>query len=117
MAAGHRWWVAVHDGTIAGYAHVVVQAEPETAWRYATTVVTLDAMSVATRHRRCGVGSALVAAARDTAAALGAAELRLNVWAFNEGARAFYHRCGFVQMQERLWFPIGGDIGSRGPVA
>lgn len=113
MAHAHRWWVAVRDGDIAGYAHVVVQVEPETAWRYATTAVTLDAMSVASRHRRFGVGSALVAAAREAAAALGAAELRLNVWAFNEGARVFYRRCGFVPMQERLWLPISSSATTR----
>ena len=101
--AGQRWWVAVVDGEVAGYANAVVLAEPETGWRYAATTVTLDAMGVAARHRGRGAGRGLVAAVRDTAVALGAAEVRLNVWAFNEGARAFYRRCGFVGMQERLW--------------
>lgn len=115
--SGHWWWVAVVDGEVAGYAHVVVQQEPETGWRYAATAVTLDAMGVAARFRGRGAGRGLVAAARDAAAALGAAELRLNVWAFNEGARAFYRRCGFVTVQERLWLPTGAGGGADPPVA
>ena len=114
IVAGHRFWVAVVDGGVVGYAYATVQAEPETAWRYATTVVTLDQMGVAARHRGHGAGSALVAAVRDMAAALGAPEVRLNVWAFNAGARAFYARCGFVAVQERLWLPTRADGGGRG---
>jgi GNAT superfamily N-acetyltransferase len=105
------------DGVVAGYAHVVVQHEPETGWRYAATAVTLDAMGVTARYRGLGAGRGLVRAARDAAAALGAAELRLNVWAFNEGARAFYRRCGFVQVQERLWLAMGAGGGTDAPVA
>ena len=115
-AGGHRWWVAVVDGEVAGYAHAVVQAEPETAWRYAATTVTLDAMGVAAQYRGRGAGTGLVAAVRDAAAALGAAEVRVNVWAFNEGARAFYRRCGFVAVQERLWLPTGTG-GTDAPIA
>jgi len=112
--AGHRFWVAAAEGEVVGYAYLVAQAEPETAWRYAGVVATLDQMSVAARHRGCGVGAGLVAAVRAAAAALGAPEVRLNVWAFNEGARAFYRRCGFAQVQERLWLPTSGTAA---PVA
>ena len=106
--AGHRFWVAVIAGEVAGYVYLVTQAEPETAWRYAAVVATLDQMGVAARHRYRGVGARLVAAVRDAAVAAGAAEVRLNVWAFNEDARAFYRRCGFARVQERLWLPTGG---------
>ena len=39
-------------------------------------------------------------------AARGGAELRLNVWAFTAGARAFYGRHGFSVYQERLWLRL-----------
>lgn len=71
-----------------GYVYLVTQTEPETAWRYAATTATLDQMG-------------------DAAAESGAAEVRLNVWAFNDEARAFYRRCGFVAVQERLWLSTG----------
>jgi GNAT superfamily N-acetyltransferase len=111
--AGHCFWVAVVDGEIVGYAYLVTQAEPETAWRYAAVAATLDQMGVAARHRRRGVGAGLVAAVHEAAAALGAAEVRLNVWTFNGDARAFYRRCGFNQVQERLWLPTGVEAGAR----
>jgi len=109
---GHRFWVATSGDAaneMLGYVYATVHAQPETTWRYATTVVTLDQMSVAARHRRHGVGGRLVTAVRDAAAALGAAEVRLNVWAFNESARAFYDRCGFIEVQQRLYLPVLDD--------
>ena len=115
---GHRFWVAVAGDAqqeVVGYVHATVQAEPETAWWYAATVVTLDQMGVAVRHRGRGAGSRLVAAVRDAAVAAGAGEVRLNVWAFNEGARAFYRRCGFAPVQERLWLPAGADSATSAP--
>lgn len=114
---GHRFWVAVVAGEVAGYAYVTIQAEPETAWRYAAQVVTLDQMGVGARHRGRGVGAQLVAAVRAAAAEAGAAEVRLNVWTFNDGARAFYRRCGFVQAQERLCLPTGVGGDARAPMA
>lgn len=111
--AGHRFLLAVASaGEVVGYAYLVTQTEPGTPWRYAAVVATLDQMGVAVHHRRHGVGTALVTAVRDAATAHGATEVRLNVWSFNEGARAFYRRCGFVLMQERLWLPTPlGDSG------
>lgn len=105
---GHVFWVAVVDGTIAGYAYATVRRELETPWQHAATVCTLDQMGVAAEHRRRGIGAGLVEAVRRAAAAHGAAEVRLNVWAFNASARAFYRRCGFVTAHERMWLPLGG---------
>ena len=114
-ASGQRWWVATTDREVAGYACATMQSEPETSWRYAALVVTLDQMGVAPRHRGYGAGTRLVAAVRNAAAAFGAAEVRLNVWAFNDGARTFYRRCGFVRVQERLWLPTGADADAGTP--
>lgn len=113
--AGHLFWVAVVDGGVAGYAYVTVQQEPETSWKYAATVATLDQMGVAARSRRRGAGTALVAAARRSARAHGAHELRLNVWAFNAEARDFYARCGFAIVQERRWLPTANGAGGDPP--
>ncbi|AHG88155.1 GCN5-related N-acetyltransferase [Gemmatirosa kalamazoonensis] len=100
---GHRFWVAVEDGAVVGYVAATVQHEPESPWKHAATVCTLDQMGVAEHRRGCGAGAKLVDAVRTAAAAAGATEVRLNVWSFNEGARAFYARCGFVETQARLW--------------
>jgi len=66
---------------------------------------TLDQMGVAAAARGRGAGTGLIAAVRGDALEAGADEVRLSIWAFNAGARAFYARCGFVTYQERLWLP------------
>jgi ribosomal protein S18 acetylase RimI-like enzyme len=104
--AGHQFWVALVDGAVTGYEYAIIAVEAETSWRYATTVVSLDQMGVSAEHRGLGVGTALVGAVRRAAERCGAREVRLNVWAFNAEARAFYARCGFAVVQERRWLPI-----------
>lgn len=104
---GHLFWVAVADGVIAGYAYATLRHEPETPWQHAATVCTLDQMGVAPAYRRHGAGAGLVEAVRRVAAEHGAREVRLDVWAFNDSARAFYRRCGFVTARERMWLPVG----------
>lgn len=61
---GHRFWVAVDDGRVVGYAYVIVNQEPDTPWRYPSTVVTLDQMGVAAAARGRGAGTGLIAAMR-----------------------------------------------------
>jgi GNAT superfamily N-acetyltransferase len=121
-AAGHRFWVAESRSAaqVAGFVYAIIQEEAETTWRYGTTVVTLDQMGVARAWQQQGVGRALVRVVADAAAEVGAPEVRLNVWSFNEGAWAFHARCGFRQVQQRLWLPIdpSGDVfdGDRSAV-
>ena len=60
------------------------------------TTLYLDDLNVDERARRQGVGSALLDACRAYAKASGCYNLTLNVWAFNEGAIAFYQKNGFA---------------------
>ena len=60
------------------------------------TTLYLDDLNVDERARRRGVGSALLNACRAYAKASGCYNLTLNVWAFNEGAIAFYQKNGFA---------------------
>jgi len=56
----------------------------------------LESMAVAAAARRLGLGSRLLDAVRQWAAALGARTLRLEVRSANGPARAFYQSQGFV---------------------
>ena len=102
---GHRFWVAIEDGTAIGYAYAIERRDPETPWQYAAIRVTLDQMAVTASGQRRGAGRGLVETVRRAARDAGATEVRLSVWAFNTGARAFYARCGFSTFQERLHLP------------
>jgi ribosomal protein S18 acetylase RimI-like enzyme len=55
----------------------------------------VEALIVDRRHRRAGVGTALMDAAAAWAAGRGAVEMVLTVWTGNDGAEAFYRRLGY----------------------
>lgn len=96
-------FIAEVDGTAAGYAYAQVVERPETPFMYAHDMIYLHHISVKPACRRHGVGSALIAAVRAAAAEIGIALIALDVWTFNEEARAFFRRHGFAAYNERLW--------------
>ena len=59
------------------------------------TVAELESLVVEGRHRGAGVGSALVAAAREFASAAGARQMGIGVAHSNAAALRFYDRHGF----------------------
>jgi diamine N-acetyltransferase len=92
-------FIADIDSAPAGYAYAETIAQPETSLRHAYRMVHLHHISV----RRRGVGAALLAAVRAAANDAGIALLTLDVWIFNNAARAFFARNGFTAYNERLW--------------
>jgi ribosomal protein S18 acetylase RimI-like enzyme len=91
-------------GTVpAGYAYAEIMRRPETPFHHAHDMVHLHHISVRPEHRRCGAGHALIEAVRVAGGELGISLLTLDVWMFNEGARAFFRRQGFTSYNERLW--------------
>jgi ribosomal protein S18 acetylase RimI-like enzyme len=91
------------DGAAAGYAYAEFIHRAETSFHFAHDMVYLHHISVAPAFRRRGIGTALVDAVRAAAADAGVALIGLDVWTFNEDARAFFRRHGFVPYVERLW--------------
>lgn len=81
-------FLAGDDGT-AGMATAVRSAHVPDA-------VELVGMWTAPEHRRTGVGVALVDAIVECASEWGAALVLLDVATGNDGALAFYERCGFA---------------------
>ncbi len=68
-------------------------------------------LAVRPQARRSGVAQALMQAASDAAAALGASALWLEVAQDNAAALGLYHRCGFQQAGRRRGYYARG--GSR----
>ena len=87
----------------AGYAYAEVRRVQESAARYAYEMIYLHHLSVRPRYRRQGVGGQLLDAVRAAGHELRIDLLALDVWSFNESARAFFHRHGFTPYNERLW--------------
>ena len=99
-------FVAREGDSVLGYAfcvHKETAGDPVLAGRH---TLYIDDLCVDAAHRRRGVGTALLAHVRAYARAQGFDDITLNVWAFNEDARAFYAAQGFtpqrIILEERL---------------
>ena len=100
--------VAERDGAVLGYAHAEVQHAPANAFKRASATLHVHAMATAERARRTGVGSALLRAVREEATRRGLDGVSLEVYAFNERARAFYEREGYAVQRERRVYVLRG---------
>jgi GNAT superfamily N-acetyltransferase len=105
----HVFLVACEGQEIVGHAYAEVQHQEESPFKYASARLHLHQFAVRTERRGAGVGSRLLEALRAEAQARGIAELSLDVWTFNAGARAFYAREGFRPMRE--WWTL--DLGAE----
>jgi ribosomal protein S18 acetylase RimI-like enzyme len=100
---GNLVFVAEVDDIPAGYGYAEVIRRPETSFHFAFEMIYLHHISVRPEHRRGGVGEALIAAVRAAGQELGITLVSLEVYTFNEGARAFFRGQGFTPYTERLW--------------
>ena len=87
--------VAELDGVICGYAVLHRFARPENPFRFGMSYLDIDEFGVDEPYRRQGVATELVAFIRAYAKEKGLHRIELNVWAFNDGALAFYEAAGF----------------------
>jgi len=71
--------------------------------RFAQSMLYIDQIGVAPAFRRRGYGRALVDYVRERAAAAGNVSVTLDVWSFNDRARAFFQSCGFTSYREQMW--------------
>jgi ribosomal protein S18 acetylase RimI-like enzyme len=62
----------------------------------------IDDLMVKSGRRHVGIGKALMRSAEDWARTKGLADVRLNVWEFNDGARAFYARLSYRTLSRQL---------------
>jgi ribosomal-protein-alanine N-acetyltransferase len=84
--------VALSDNNLAGFAVAsCLCMEP----------AEIEGLVVDERFRRRGIGSALIRACKDWAAAAGALNIRLEVRASNAAALALYQRHGFSPVGHR----------------
>ena len=101
--------VAELDSAPVGYAYAEIIRQPETPWRYGYEMMYLHQLGVRSMHRRRGVGRALIEAVCSTTGSAGIKLFALDVWTFNDDARAFFRRCGFASYNERLWMQLRKD--------
>jgi ribosomal protein S18 acetylase RimI-like enzyme len=87
-------FVAEHSGELMAFITVMLVDESNSRlqpMRYAH----VGSVCVAEPFRGRGIGKQLMSLAEQWAAGRGARDMRLNVWAFNESALAFYEELGY----------------------
>jgi ribosomal protein S18 acetylase RimI-like enzyme len=92
--AGYACYVAEEAGTVVGFVAAAVINETHSLLQPAR-IVRIGSVGVAAHMRGQGIGSALMRHAEIWASQVGASELRLNVWAFNEPALSMYRELGY----------------------
>ena len=88
--------VALADGEIAGFATVQYVHRPEGPYTLPLDYCHVEEIGVDAAFRRRGVATALVEHMKRDAAARGLSRIDLDVWAFNDSAKAFYAAAGFT---------------------
>jgi GNAT superfamily N-acetyltransferase len=92
-------WVAVVDGSVAGWAHCTVRrslvVEPH---------VEVMGLVVGEAWRGRGVGRRLMSAAEQSARAAGVESIRLRSGVQRDGAHAFYRRLGYSDRKRQVVF-------------
>jgi ribosomal protein S18 acetylase RimI-like enzyme len=71
--------------------------------RFAQSTLYIDQIGIAPAFRRHGYGRALIDYVKARAAAAGNVTVSLDVWSFNDRARAFFQSCGFTPYREQMW--------------
>jgi ribosomal protein S18 acetylase RimI-like enzyme len=99
----NHFFVAEADGTAVGYVYAEIVRRPETTINHAYELVYVHHLYVRPAYQRRGVGRALLDAVRKAGVDLGISRLAVDVWTFNEGARAFFRSYGLQSYNERLW--------------
>ena len=86
-------YVACNGDAVLGYAFCVLEPLPRPSMQPVRTLY-IDDLCVSHAARGQHVGTALYRHVLAEARRLGCYNVTLNVWACNEGARAFYEKCG-----------------------
>jgi len=101
-------FLADDQGKVLGFVSVAFIDETNSLLqpvRYAK----INSISVAARNRGQGIGRELMAQAEAWAVRHGATDVRLNVWAFNESARAMYQELGYEVRSHMLGKRLSRD--------
>jgi GNAT superfamily N-acetyltransferase len=89
-------------GVLIGLVDVAVCESPPVSLLVPRRYAVVDSLVVDQRLQRTGVGRALMEQAHRWAAAQGATEVELTVYAFNETALAFYDSLGYRALSSRM---------------
>jgi ribosomal protein S18 acetylase RimI-like enzyme len=95
--------IAETDSGRTGYAYAEFLRHIESTLTHYNRQLYLRHIGITAAQRRKGIGTALIAALGAAGKERGVDMLAVDVWRFNEEARAFYRRPGFETYSETMW--------------
>lgn len=96
-------FVAEMDGAPAGYLTAEIVRRDDTPFHFAYVYLHVHHIAVDPAARRQGIARAMMDAAKAHGAREGIEIMSLDVWDFNDAARAFFAGYGLVPAYLRLW--------------
>lgn len=97
-----RFWIAEDAGQSIGYIYALIRRRPDNPFSYARNSILVDQMSVNPEYYGTGVADQLMQAVKDWASIEGIHRIVLDVWSFNERAKRFYDKQGFMTFDYRM---------------
>lgn len=91
--------IADLDGKVAGYAFCILQETKNDPVLCDRKVLYIDDLCVDENIRGKGIATTLYARVLEYARELGCHAVTLNVWCGNDGAMAFYEKCGLSRQK------------------
>ncbi len=88
--------VAKIASNVVGFITAKITENTEVPFLIRRKVCRIGTIVVLDSHQNKGIGGKLMSAIEEWAADSGAKEVRLEVMAFNENARLFYYKCGYL---------------------
>ncbi|MGL6521314.1 N-acetyltransferase family protein [Aeromonas dhakensis] len=101
-AEGRLFCVAEQDGAVAGFLTARIDINETIPFLSKEPICRIGTLVVDEGHRSRGIGKALIAHCDEWGKAQGASQLRLEVMAFNERAKALYERLGFKILSQTM---------------
>ncbi len=102
VAEGRLFCVAEQDGAVAGFLTARIDINETIPFLSKEPICRIGTLVVDEGHRSRGIGKALIAHCDEWGKAQGASQLRLEVMAFNERAKALYERLGFKMLSQTM---------------
>ncbi|MGK8177875.1 N-acetyltransferase family protein [Aeromonas dhakensis] len=99
---GRLFCVAEQEGAVAGFLTARIDINETIPFLSKEPICRIGTLVVDEGHRSQGIGKALIAHCDEWGKAQGASQLRLEVMAFNERAKAIYERLGFKMLSQTM---------------
>jgi ribosomal protein S18 acetylase RimI-like enzyme len=100
-------FVAEAEGAILGFVQITIRDAPPIPILMPRRFAVVENLAVTEDVRRLGIGRALMDHAQHWAEGLGATEIELNVYEFNQTAIRFYRNLGYTPSSRRMSKRLG----------